>query len=621
MYDIIVAGAGHAGCEAALAAARTGCSCLLISSDLNAIARMSCNPAIGGVAKGQITREIDALGGEMAKAIDATGIQFRMLNRSKGPAMHSPRAQADKTAYSLYMRRILEQEKNIDLLQDTVTGIECASGVCKGITLSSGRIIQASAVVLTCGTFLNGLIHIGMNHYPGGRTIAEPPVYGLTENLVKLGFSAGRLKTGTPPRIDARSIDYTMVEEQKGDDEPVVFSFKSMVPLNRPDISCFVTKTTLETHEILKRGFDRSPLFTGKVQGIGPRYCPSIEDKISRFSDKESHHIFLEPEGLDTNEMYVNGFSTSLPEDIQIAGLRTIPGLSNVKMIRPGYAIEYDYFFPYQVNRSLETKLVENLYFAGQINGTSGYEEAAAQGLIAGINASLKLHRKLPLHLKRSDAYIGVLVDDLITKETNEPYRMFTSSAEHRLLLRHDNADIRLHEFGYTSGLLDEKTFTLCSNKVKAVEALKQLCLESRLSAEEINPLLNKLGYSDVNTSQNASTLLKRTGIYLHILIEQSLSLKNAVHDITDDHSIFEQVDIDLKYHGYLKRDMLMADKILRLDSHQIPASFKYDNVSGLSNEGREKLNKHRPDTIGQASRILGVSPSDISVLMIRLGR
>ncbi len=621
MYDIIVAGAGHAGCEAALAAARTGCSCLLISSDLTTIARMSCNPAIGGVAKGQITREIDALGGEMAKAIDATGIQFRMLNRSKGPAMHSPRAQADKTMYSFYMRNVIEREKNIDLLQDTVTGIRHSSGVCEGVTLSSGRVIHASAVILTCGTFLNGLIHIGMNHYHGGRTIAEPPVYSLTENLVKLGFSSGRLKTGTPPRIDARSVNYSLVEEQRGDDETVVFSFKTAPALSRKQISCFVTKTTLETHEILKRGFDRSPLFTGKVQGIGPRYCPSIEDKICRFPDKDSHHIFLEPEGIDTNEMYVNGFSTSLPEDIQIEGLRSIPGLASVKMIRPGYAIEYDYFFPYQVNRSLETKLFENLYFAGQINGTSGYEEAAAQGLVAGINASLKLRQKPPLHLKRSDAYIGVLVDDLITKDTNEPYRMFTSSAEHRLLLRQDNADIRLHDFGYTSGLLDVKTFTLCNNKIRSIEALKQLCLDTRLSAAEINPLLTELGYIEVNTAQNASTLLKRTGIYLHLLIEQSLSFKNAVLAITDDLSIFEQVDIDLKYHGYLKRDLLMADKILRLDSHQIPASFKYDSVAGLSNEGREKLIKYRPDTIGQASRILGVSPSDISVLMIRLGR
>ncbi len=621
MYDIIVVGAGHAGCEAALAAARTGCSCLLISSDLTAVARMSCNPAIGGVAKGQITREIDALGGEMAKAIDATGIQFRMLNRSKGPAMHSPRAQADKTMYSHYMRSVIEKESNLDLLQDTVTGIEAVSGICKGINLTSGRTIRCSAVILTCGTFLNGLIHIGMNHYHGGRTIAEPPVYGLTENLINLGFSSGRLKTGTPPRIDGRSVDYSQVEEQRGDDEPVVFSFTTNPVVHCRQISCFVTKTTLDTHAILKTGFDRSPLFTGKVQGVGPRYCPSIEDKICRFPDKESHHIFLEPEGLDTNEMYVNGFSTSLPEDIQMSGLQSIPGLGNVKMIRPGYAIEYDYFFPYQINRSLETKLVANLYFAGQINGTSGYEEAAAQGLIAGINASLKIRNLPPLHLKRSDAYIGVLIDDLITKETNEPYRMFTSSAEHRLMLRHDNADIRLYNFGFNAGLLDIEKFSVCDSKVNHIEMLKEICHEKRILPFEINPLLVELGYPAVSLPQNASTLLKRPGIYLHMLIELSSSFKETVYEVTHDQSIFEQVDIDLKYHGYLKRDLLMADKILRLDSHQIPVSFNYANVSGLSNEGREKLQKHKPDTIGQASRILGVSPSDISVLMIRLGR
>ena len=621
MYDIIVAGAGHAGCEAALAAARTGCTCLLISSDLSTVARMSCNPAIGGVAKGQITREIDALGGEMAKAIDATGIQFRMLNRSKGPAMHSPRAQADRAMYSLYMRSVIESENNIDLLQDTVTGIECPSGIFGGVRLLSGRIIRGSAAILTCGTFLNGLIHIGMNHYPGGRTIAEPPVYGLTENLMGLGFKSGRLKTGTPPRIDGRSVDYSMVEKQDGDEEPVVFSFQTVQKINKRQISCFVTKTTTDTHNILKGGFDRSPLFSGKVQGIGPRYCPSIEDKICRFPDKNSHHIFLEPEGLDTNEMYVNGFSTSLPEDIQMEGLRSIPGLHNVKMIRPGYAIEYDYFYPYQVNRSLETKLIENLYFAGQINGTSGYEEAAAQGLMAGINASLKIHGCPPLHLKRSEAYIGVLIDDLITKETNEPYRMFTSSAEHRLMLRHDNADIRLNKFGFSSGLIDNDTFTACNNKIACIEMLKQLCSCIRLSPSETNTVFAALNYTPISTSQNVSTLLKRPGIYMQTLLDASVSFKEKVDSITSDTSIFKQVDIDLKYQGYLKRDLLMADKILRLDSHQIPTSFKYDSVTGLSNEGREKLKKHRPDTIGQASRILGVSPSDISVLMIRLGR
>lgn len=621
MYDIIVTGAGHAGCEAALSAARMGSSCLLISSDLTAIARMSCNPAIGGVAKGQITREIDALGGEMAKAIDATGIQFRMLNRSKGPAMHSPRAQADRTLYSLYMRNVIEKETNIDLLQDTVVGIECSGEAFSGVRLMSGRIINGRAAILSCGTFLNGLIHIGMNHYAGGRTIAEPPVYGLTEDLVKYGFAAGRLKTGTPARIDARSVEYDFVEEQSGDPLPISFSFRNTPVINRYQISCFVTKTTKATHEILKKGFDRSPLFSGKVQGIGPRYCPSIEDKICRFPDKDSHHIFLEPEGFDTNEMYVNGFSTSLPEEIQLEALQSLPGLRNVKMIRPGYAIEYDYFFPYQINRSLETKLVKNLFFAGQINGTSGYEEAAAQGLIAGINATLLLRGRAPLHLKRSDAYIGVLIDDLVTKETNEPYRMFTSSAEHRLLLRHDNADIRLCHHAKSAGLIDADTFSACTNKKRLIDTLNQLCLDTKIKPDVANTLLAGLGHPPVTTTQSAVNLLKKPGVHFHMLLESALSFKESVYAVTDDPLVFEQVEIDLKYEGYLKRDLLMAEKILRLDLHEIPASFRYDHVTGLSNEGREKLMKLRPETIGQASRILGVSPSDISVLMIRLGR
>jgi tRNA uridine 5-carboxymethylaminomethyl modification enzyme len=621
MYDIIVTGAGHAGCEAVLAAARMGSSCLLISSDLTTIARMSCNPAVGGVAKGQITREIDALGGEMAKAIDATGIQFRMLNRSKGPAMHSPRAQADRTLYSLYMRRIIEGEDNIDLLQDTVTGIECCNDRATGVILSSGRIIKAGATILSCGTFLNGLIHIGMNHFPGGRTIAEPPVHGLTENLVTHGFKAGRLKTGTPPRIDARSVDYSVVEEQWGDDDKVRFSFQRNNIIERPHVRCFVTKTSATTHDILKKGFDRSPLFMGKIRGVGPRYCPSIEDKICRFPDKQSHHIFLEPEGIDTNEMYVNGFSTSLPEEIQIEGLRSIQGLSEVKMIRPGYAIEYDYFFPHQIKRTLETKLISNLYFAGQINGTSGYEEAAAQGLMAGINASLKQQKKEPLLLKRSDAYIGVLIDDLITKETNEPYRMFTSSAEHRLMLRHDNADIRLRHFGFTAGLIDEQTAQACNDNIQRIEILKKLLADTMMPPAEINPLLANFDYPIVTCSQNVCSLLKRPGIYLEMLMNSSLTLRNSVKTISENKLIYEQVEIDLKYEGYLKRDILMSERILRLESHQIPIQFRYENVSGLSNEGREKLLKHQPETIGQASRILGVSPSDLSVLMVHLGR
>lgn len=621
MYDIIVAGAGHAGCEAALAAARTGCSCLLITTDLSAVARMSCNPAIGGVAKGQIAREIDALGGEMGKAIDATGIQFRMLNRSKGPAMHSPRAQADKTQYSLYMRKAIEREERIDVIQDTVTEIVVDSGVFTGVKVTTGRVINGGAAILCCGTFLNGLIHIGMTHYDGGRTTAEPAVHGLTENLLRLGFKAGRLKTGTPPRIDARSVDYSLVEKQNGDDEPSAFSFKSPLDLSKKQVSCYITKTTTHTHDILKKGFDRSPLYTGKVQGVGPRYCPSVEDKISRFPERESHHIFLEPEGIDTNEMYVNGFSTSLPEDIQEEGLRSIPGLFNAKIIRPGYAIEYDYFFPYQIKSTLETKLVENLYFAGQINGTSGYEEAAAQGLIAGINASLKHHNRPPLHLKRSDAYIGVLIDDIITKETLEPYRMFTSSAEHRLHLRHDNADIRLSGIGYEAGLVDHETWARCVTRISEIERIRAQCISTKIDPNEINPLLVKLDYLPVNIKQNAESLIKRPGISLVMLLDVSETLSDRVKGISLDLSLYEQVDIDLKYQGYLKRDLLMADKISRLESLAIPPMFKYDTISGLSNEGKEKLIKYKPETIGMASRIPGVSPSDISVLTVRLGR
>nr|Q3AP21.1 RecName: Full=tRNA uridine 5-carboxymethylaminomethyl modification enzyme MnmG; AltName: Full=Glucose-inhibited division protein A [Chlorobium chlorochromatii CaD3] len=621
MYDVIVVGAGHAGCEAILAAARMGATCLLITSDLTAIARMSCNPAIGGMAKGQITREIDALGGEMAKAIDATGIQFRLLNRSKGPAMHSPRAQADRTLYSLYMRTIIEREPNIDLLQDTVIAIETKGECFAGVRITSSRVIEGKSAILTCGTFLNGLIHVGMNHFAGGRTIAEPPVVGLTENLCAHGFQAGRLKTGTPPRIDSRSIDYRKVDEQPGDIEPILFSFESKGALQSKQVSCFITKTTEETHAILRKGFERSPLFTGKVQGIGPRYCPSVEDKIFRFPDKNSHHIFLEPEGIDTNEMYVNGFSTSLPEDIQLEGLHSIPGLEQVKMIRPGYAIEYDYFYPHQIQATLETRLIENLYFAGQINGTSGYEEAAAQGLMAGINAVLKMRKHEPLILTRSDAYIGVLIDDLITKETNEPYRMFTSSAEHRLLLRHDNADIRLHEFGYRVGLLPEHRYQATRQKIEQINAVKTLLSQIRLESGLANKLLQELEYGEVTGAQQVTTLLKRPRVTLAKLLATSPELHSQLSNISNNPLVYEQVEIDCKYEGYLKRDALVAEKIQRLEAHHIPALLDYHAIAGLSNEGREKLKKHRPENIGQASRILGVSPSDISILMVHLGR
>lgn len=621
MYDIIIAGGGHAGCEAALAAARSGLFCLLVSSDLTALARMSCNPAIGGVAKGQITREIDALGGEMGKAIDNTGIQFRMLNTSKGPAMRSPRAQADRTRYSLYMRKVIELERNIDLLQDTVTAIHAIRGKAEGVYISTGTCIRSKAVILTCGTFLNGLIHIGMTHYPGGRTIAEPPVHGLTENLSDMGFRYGRLKTGTPPRIDKRSVDYSRVEEQYGDSDPVPFSFSTGSLSSINQLSCYLTRTTPETHAILRTGFDRSPLFTGKVQGTGPRYCPSIEDKINRFSHKDNHHIFLEPEGYDTNEMYVNGFSTSLPEDIQKNALQTIPGLEEVRIIRPGYAIEYDYFFPYQIGRTLETKIVENLYFAGQINGTSGYEEAAAQGLMAGINASLKLRNRDPLLLKRSDAYIGVLIDDLITKETDEPYRMFTSSAEHRLHLRHDNADLRLSKLGHDAGLVSDSAMYACSRKSDAIEQVKKAASSFSFSPDIINDHLATHGIQTINSSLSASTLLKRHGINFCLLFGCSPLFKEQIFRFSSDPLVFEQVEIDIKYEGYLKRDMLLSERISRMESLHIPPAFPFESVHGLSSEGREKLLKHRPETIGQASRILGVSPADISVLMVKLGR
>jgi tRNA uridine 5-carboxymethylaminomethyl modification enzyme len=621
MHDIIVVGAGHAGCEAALAAARTGASCLLITSDLSSVARMSCNPAIGGVAKGQITREIDALGGEMARAIDATGIQFRMLNRSKGAAMHSPRAQADKTQYSIFMRRALEREPLIDLLQDTVKSIAVSGGLFSGVVVASGRLVPGKAAILTCGTFLNGLIHVGMSHYPGGRSVAEPPVSGLTEALASLGFTHGRLKTGTPPRIDSRSVDYTQVSEQPGDPDPTPFSFNTVSVADRNLVSCYITHTTGETHSILRKGFDRSPLFTGKVQGIGPRYCPSVEDKIFRFPEKESHHLFLEPEGADTNEMYVNGFSTSLPEEIQIEALRTVPGLGNVRMIRPGYAIEYDYFHPWQIGPALETRLVANLYFAGQINGTSGYEEAAAQGLMAGINASLRIRGKEPLVLTRSEAYIGVLIDDLITKETKEPYRMFTSSAEHRLLLRHDNADLRLRSAGFECGLVNQDSHERTRMLRERIDIARRRLHDIKVPQAEINNLLLRKGFKELEAPVKAFSIVKRPGLKLQELIDASATVRDGLGLTESDARVAEQLDIEIKYEGYIKREQLMAERIARLESLLIPEHYDYESISSLSNEGREKLRRHKPATIGQASRILGVSPADISILMIRLGR
>lgn len=615
-YDVIVVGAGHAGCEAAHAAAQMGSSVLLITMNMQTIAQMSCNPAMGGVAKGQIVREIDAMGGMSGLISDKTMIQFRMLNRSKGPAMWSPRCQSDRMRFAEEWRMVLEQNLLVDFWQDSVQELIVDKGQIKGVITRMGMTYFAKSVVLTNGTFLNGLIHIGEKSFGGGR-MAEPMAIGLTEQLVQLGFESGRMKTGTPPRVDGRSLDYSAMEEQKGDEKPSSFSYLSKTPIQEQR-SCWISHTNSKVHDVLRKGFDKSPMFAGRIKGLGPRYCPSVEDKINRFADKDSHQIFVEPEGWSTVEIYVNGFSTSLPEEIQFEAIRLIPGFEKAKMFRPGYAIEYDYFPPTQLQSTLETKLVKGLFFAGQINGTTGYEEAACQGLMAGINAHQTAQDLDPFTLSRSDAYIGVLIDDLINKGTDEPYRMFTSRAEFRTLLRQDNADERLTEKAYALGLAKKDRLDVYLKKKEEVAELIQEIKTRKIKPTEINDWLETQGTAAIKEGTPLINLLKRSDVSFETLLEHS-----TVSDIQEKFSqeVIEQVEIVVKYESYIAKEKIMVDKMKSMEDLHIPATFDYDKIKTLSTESRIKLKSIKPQTIGQASRISGVSASDISILLLFMGR
>ncbi|MFM2016364.1 MAG: hypothetical protein RL007_20 [Bacteroidota bacterium] len=617
-YDVIVVGAGHAGCEAAAAAANLGSKTLLVTMNMQTIAQMSCNPAMGGVAKGQIVREVDALGGYSGIVTDKTAIQFRMLNRSKGPAMWSPRAQSDRWRFAEEWRLMLEQTPNLDFWQDMVSGLIVGDGYARGVITSMGVSIRAKAVVLTNGTFLNGKIHIGEKNFGGGRT-GEKAATGITEQLIELGFEAGRMKTGTPPRVDGRSLDYSKMEEQPGDENPEKFSYSDTTSPLKEQRSCFITYTNDSVHDILRTGFEKSPMYAGRIQGLGPRYCPSIEDKITRFAERNRHQIFVEPEGWNTVEVYVNGFSTSLPEDVQMKALRLIPGFENVKMFRPGYAIEYDYFPPIQLDSTLQTHLIKNLYFAGQINGTTGYEEAACQGLIAGINAHLSVREKAPFILSRSDAYIGVLIDDLITKGTEEPYRMFTSRAEYRILLRQDNADLRLTPRGYELGLASQERMDRVNEKKAASEKIIKFLREQAVSPEEANAFLVSRESSPLNQKVKLTSVLSRPGVSIWDLRDISSATSDFLNSFRKED--IEQAEIQVKYEGYIQRESELADKMQRLDYVLLDDDLDYKKLASLSIEAKEKLSRQRPRSLGQASRISGISPADISVLMIYLGR
>lgn len=618
-YDVIVAGAGHAGCEAAAAAANMGSRVLLVTMNMQTIAQMSCNPAMGGIAKGQIVREIDALGGYSGIVTDKSMLQFRMLNRSKGPAMWSPRAQSDRMLFAATWRNMLENTPNVDFYQDMVKSIILKNGKACGVVTGLGHEIHAKAVVVTSGTFLNGIIHIGEKTFGGGR-VAEKAATGITEQLTEYGFESDRLKTGTPPRVDGRSLDYSKMEEQPGDEVISGFSYAD-VPVIRPEQqrSCHITYTSTEVHDILKTGFDRSPMFTGRIEGVGPRYCPSIEDKINRFAERDRHQIFVEPEGFDTIEIYVNGFSTSLPEDVQYKALKKIRGFENCKIFRPGYAIEYDYFPPTQLTHTLETKLVKHLFFAGQINGTTGYEEAACQGIMAGINAHLAINNQPPFILGRSDAYIGVLIDDLISKGTEEPYRMFTSRAEYRTLLRQDNADLRLTEKSYQLGLASETRMEKVRLKQQQVDAIIRLLNTVSITPEEINPILEQSASSSIAEKQKAIKLLLRPNFSINTLFDHTTALHPHKQAFTAE--ALEQAEIQVKYERYIEKEKDLVHRMAAVEELIIPDNFNYDSISALSNEALQKFKKIKPRTLGQASRISGVNPSDVQILMVYMGR